>query len=166
MNKQTDEIYLRSGKLKKPIDSISPEDIHLSDIAWSLARTHRFGGQSRWTVARHSVLVACLVECEQLKAAALLHDAAEAYLGDLPSFIKAKCPAYIKLELKVLKVIFKRFGVKWPSKAGWKKIKAADNSALVTEKSRFYAKESRYSGYMEFVEMARVLLNLTDESQK
>lgn len=78
-----------TGRKFWPLDPHA-EDVHIIDIAHPLAMKVRFNGHvSRfYSVAQHSVLVAEQQEqpCDQL--AALLHDAAEAYLPDVPSPIK------------------------------------------------------------------------------
>lgn len=63
-----------------------PEQINLDDIARGLSRQARYSGQTirPYTVAQHSLLVASLVAPEH-RLYALLHDAPEAYLGDIPS---------------------------------------------------------------------------------
>lgn len=80
-------IYTRSGKRIDPTD-IKPEDIDIKDIAYALAGINRYGGHSRITVAMHSVAAAWAAKelgydllTQQW---ALLHDAAEAYFGDVP----------------------------------------------------------------------------------
>lgn len=77
-----------SGRLV-PLWDTPASLVHVQDLAASLARVPRFHGQTlmHYTVAQHSVLVAELVPAE-LKAAALLHDAHEAYTGDFPRPIK------------------------------------------------------------------------------
>ncbi len=82
-----------TGRRMNPLDA-SPEDIDPDDIAGALANICRFGGHSRafYSVAQHSVIVCDLLaerggSPDELMAA-LLHDAAEAYLGDLPHPIK------------------------------------------------------------------------------
>lgn len=66
------------------------EDIHIEDIAWSLAQKVRFSGfGSRfYSIAEHSIHVSQLCP-PQYAFAGLLHDAAEAYLFDVPTPLKA-----------------------------------------------------------------------------
>lgn len=76
------------------INDPKPGQIRDMDIAHALSNICRFGGQCKefYSVAQHSVLVYRLMTREtddkQLHLAALLHDAHEAYLGDIPSPIK------------------------------------------------------------------------------
>jgi hypothetical protein len=64
-----------------------PAQIQLADIAHGLAGKFRFAGQSpiRKTVARHSLEVADRCTAPIAKVWGLFHDAAEAYLGDIPT---------------------------------------------------------------------------------
>ena len=77
-----------------------PEQILLGDIAWSLARTARFMGHTvtelPWNVAQHSLLVESLMpenSSPHDRLVALLHDAHEAYMGDIVS------PLFIAIDL-------------------------------------------------------------------
>lgn len=71
-----------------------PGDVHPEVIAHSLALQCRYGGHCPrfLSVAEHSLLVAEVVAREhpELALAALLHDAAEAYVGDWPSPLKKR----------------------------------------------------------------------------
>ena len=49
-----------------------------------------------------------------LKLAGLLHDASEAYIGDMPSPFKKLMPDYKKLEDNLMKVIAQKFGFEYP----------------------------------------------------
>lgn len=78
------------------IDMLAPEpgDIVLGDIAHALAMSCRFGGHCsmHYSVAEHSVAVADWLRDrghgEDVQRAGLLHDAAEAYIGDVISPMK------------------------------------------------------------------------------
>jgi len=95
-------------------DLLSPaaELITLRDIAHALARIGRFcgAGDHIATVAQHCVHVSllCSPECARW---ALLHDASEAYLGDVISPLKALLPEYRRLEEIWQDAISTRFGV-------------------------------------------------------
>lgn len=108
------------------------DDVSIEDIAHGLAFQCRFNGQTRtfYSVAQHSLLVAGLVPA-RLRLPALLHDAAEAYLGDMVKPLKPLFPEFSRLEESVMALIGEQFGV-----AGFTDpaIKRADLIALATEK--------------------------------
>src|ERR671915_2336886 len=82
-----------SGRWVNPFDP-DPEQLDIGDITRALANQCRFGGHCRvfYSVAQHSVIVSELVEERggdaQDAFAALMHDATEAYLGDMPHPLK------------------------------------------------------------------------------
>jgi len=77
-----------TGKRVDPLN-MRPEDIDILDIAQALGNICRFGGHTRrfYSVAEHSLEVANLVS-NKAKLPALLHDAQEAYIGDIIRPIK------------------------------------------------------------------------------
>lgn len=90
-----------------------PEDVDIKDIAHSLAMKCRYGGHCAYfyTVAEHSVLVSHVVPAH-LALAALLHDAAEAYTGDIMRPIKESIgPEWRVVEAQLDAVICEVFGV-------------------------------------------------------
>lgn len=113
------------------------KDVAIEDIAHGLAFQCRFNGQTRkfYSVAQHSLMVMALVS-EEHKLTALLHDAAEAYLGDMVTPLKRMIPGYAEIETVVLKTIGERFGVNLAAMepAINKTIKRADLIALATER--------------------------------
>lgn len=78
------------------IDLPSPQrgQVHIGDVAVQLSRIPRFVGATLepWNVAAHSLHCSALAEADgaslQAQLAALLHDAHEAYMGDIPSPFK------------------------------------------------------------------------------
>jgi hypothetical protein len=78
-----------------PLVDPTAADIRARDIAHALAGINRFGGHLRcyYSVAQHSVLAASLLwqrtRDRRATLAALLHDAHEAYTGDIKKPVKA-----------------------------------------------------------------------------
>ena len=132
-----------SGRWVNPFDP-DPEQIDLGDIARALANQCRFGGHCRtfYSVAQHCVIVSELIEEEGGTAhdalAALMHDAAEAYLGDLPHPIKHRSQlgaAFRDAEAPLERVIRDRFEIVGSPTA----VKRLDRALLATERRMFSA---------------------------
>lgn len=90
-----------------------PETISIHDIASALSKICRFGGQTSnfYSVAQHSVLV-CKLAPESLKKAALMHDATEAYLGDVIKPLKNVLGSvYENLESSFMLAICQKFNI-------------------------------------------------------
>src|SRR5687768_463704 len=109
-----------SGRWVNPFDP-DPSQLDAGDIARALANQCRFGGHSRvfYSVAQHSVIVADLVEQRGGDAedafAALMHDATEAYLGDMPHPLKHRSPlgaAFREAEDHLERALRERFRIK------------------------------------------------------
>jgi hypothetical protein len=134
-------IQTLTGRRINPLDA-APEDIDPVDIAGALANLCRFGGHSRgfYSVAQHSVIVCDLLEergatPDELMAA-LLHDAAEAYLGDLPHPIKHRSDlgaVFRVAEKRLEAVINERFAL--PDATA--RVKPLDRALLATERRIF-----------------------------
>jgi hypothetical protein len=132
-----------SGRFVNPLDP-DPEQLDPGDIARALANQCRFGGHSRvfYSVAQHSVIVSELVEQRGGDAedafAALMHDAAEAYLGDMPHPVKHRSAlgaAYREVEDNLEHAIRERFGIR----PDVPEIKRVDRALLAAERRRFSA---------------------------
>jgi uncharacterized protein len=134
-----------SGRWVNPFDP-DPEQLDAGDIARALANQCRFGGHCRvfYSVAQHSVLVSELVEQGGGDAedvfAALMHDATEAYLGDMPHPLKHRSPlgaAFKAAEDQLEMALREHFGIK----PDVPEIKRVDRALLATERRAFSAED-------------------------
>ena len=134
-----------------------PALIDFGDIATALSRQCRFNGHGRlfYSVAEHSVLVSQLVihvasEADQprLGLLGLLHDAHEAYLGDITRPVQA-CfaqdnPAFAdrrhQISIGLDAVIYAKAGILNPTATEAKIIHRADNAVLEIEQERLFAR--------------------------
>jgi hypothetical protein len=100
-----------TGRQFWPLDP-RPDEVFIQDIAHALAHQCRYAGHCRrfYSVAEHSVLLARNVHPKH-RLWALLHDASEAYLVDLPRPVKRHLPAYVDAERVVMDAICRRFGL-------------------------------------------------------
>lgn len=100
-----------SGRQLDLVDP-QPDMIDLVDITSGLSNECRYAGQCLrfYSVAQHSVLASQIVPPEHAWEA-LLHDATEAYLKDIPRPVKLLLPDYRILEAKLDTVIRARFGL-------------------------------------------------------
>lgn len=139
--RSTDWIMTASGRPFWPLEP-RIEDVWIEDIAHHLAHQCRFSGACRefYSVAQHSVLV-----CEEVVVAsserdrvvnglyALLHDASEAYLVDVPRPLKhdPQFASYREAEATLQMVIHQAFGLSpWDEPA---LVKTIDRRMLRTE---------------------------------
>lgn len=100
MSRSGDWIATFSGQ-KWFISDPDPADVRIEDIAHALSLICRFGGHCRefYSVAQHSVHVADVIAIDQpddyhLQLWGLMHDATEAYVGDMVRPLKLTLPQY------------------------------------------------------------------------
>ena len=125
-----------------PIFGSCAFDIRLEDVAHALSNLCRFGGHVRrfYSVAQHSVLVATILAEDRgwtwsspIVRFGLLHDAAEAYLVDVPRPIKRSLTEYGPIEKCIMRSVIERFNVRGVGGLYDAEVKLADNIALMTE---------------------------------
>lgn len=129
---QADEwMVLGNGRRFNFLDP-RPDDIEIYDIVRGLSKLCRYCGQCRgfFSVAQHSVLVAKCVPA-RFKLEALLHDSAEAYLGDIIQPVKRFLPEFRRMEQHVWRAIAAAFNL--PEQMS-PEVKEADRRMMVTEK--------------------------------
>lgn len=131
-------------------DKIDPEAIDIRDIAHALSHLCRFTGHTNlfYSVAQHCLLVSDKIPGgPEVKLAALLHDAAEAYVADLSTPLKkwliadrseeedlTREEAYNWLHDTILQAVHKKYGVDCVT---WGKIKIYDKAACLFEQQAF-----------------------------
>ena len=87
------------------------EEIHIEDIAQALSMQCRFNGHIErfYSVAEHSVRASRESKAVEVQRWALLHDAAEAYIGDIVRPVKRMLPEMEAVEDGIMACIAKRF---------------------------------------------------------
>ena len=143
-----------SGTRFYPLDP-KPEEIDIRDIAYGLSMKGRYNGHVKqfrhYSVAEHSILLANNIlyfismmknespylhneEKRQIRLWALLHDAAEAYIPDMPRPIKRhkSMKAFCQIEKRIMRAVAKRFDL-YPLEEP-EIVKRADTAILRDEK--------------------------------
>lgn len=139
-----------TGREVNPLN-LQVRDIQIEDIAHSLALQCRYGGHCKYfySVAQHSVLVSKQFDAFPLRLFGLLHDAAEAYLGDMISPMKQLLPQFKIQEESIQSRVLTRFCHRRPTVTELQRIKEADTKLLLAE-ARFLM-PSRGIGWRENV---------------
>lgn len=128
----------------------SHEDVKLDDIAHALSHLCRYNGHcpNFYSVAEHSSMVAEVIfehkKDPKLAMCGLLHDASEAYIGDMVRPLKRSFPEFKEMEEKVMTRIIKAFDLyqTFISEEAQYWVKKADNIMLATEGEKFFGDTS------------------------
>ena len=103
-----------TGHQFNPIDP-EMETLDVRDIAHALSLTCRGNGHVKqfYSVGQHCIM--CAKEAvargysKRVVLGCLLHDASEAYMSDVPRPFKEMLPEYVKLEEKLIDIVYTRF---------------------------------------------------------
>jgi hypothetical protein len=124
-----------SGRLVHPLN-LHCSEVSLEDVAHHLAHINRWTGASKRaiTVAEHSVHVSRMLP-DRLRIYGLIHDAAEAYLGDVSTPIKRTClmDGYRRSEKIADESILEAFDLRPLTEPDRLQVKEADRRMLYTE---------------------------------
>ncbi|MEY4416901.1 MAG: hypothetical protein RIQ53_4194 [Pseudomonadota bacterium] len=129
------------------LDRPDPASLQLSDMAHALGQIPRYCGHARrpYSVAEHSILVAQIIEAAYPDArgnphaglAALMHDAHEAYIGDLSTPAKGILgEPWALYEERMQRAVRTRYGLHQAAVHWAPILQAADRIALATERAQ------------------------------
>lgn len=132
----------------RQIDFQNPDasQVNLYDIARGLSNACRFAGQLEWhySVAQHSVAVSRTMYglsggSRSAGLIGLLHDASEAYTGDVPKPLKLELGSVFKdIENRLMRTIFRKYGILEEACNDWDALlREADMRWCITERNAF-----------------------------
>lgn len=161
MNKTTMQTY--TGALVDLME-FSPDHVRLPDIAHALSMINRFTGHTTvpYSVAQHSVVVSQICD-QEIALWGLLHDASEAYLGDVARPLKQILPDYRALERHVQLQIARKFGLSWPMPEA---VHDADARALLYEKDWLLAVQHDWGMQAETITIPRVAWSWEESKER
>lgn len=133
--KTTDWMQTYTGRAFYPMEP-DPDMVDPTDIAHALGHLCRYNGHVSqfYSVAEHCVLMSYAVAPENALWA-LLHDATEAYVGDMVSPLKRSMPEFRLAERRVSYAICHRFGISTDCP---EEVKQADTRILWDERDALF----------------------------
>jgi len=144
MNDPIADVWIQTytGKRYYPLAPVKG-DIDIEDISHALSLLCRFGGHIDrfYSVAEHCVLLSQWVD-EKYALSALLHDATEAYVVDVPRPLKFLLPEYRDLESRAWEAITKKFHVDLVLP---EQVKEGDNRILINERNKLMPRHEHWS---------------------
>jgi hypothetical protein len=137
------KIFLDQKRSIDSYDQFGHQNVSIDTIAGNLSRICRFNGACGqfYSVAEHSVLVSHLVDAnkaQRLPRAALLHDAGEAYYGDIIRPVQERLEGLRELRQLIDQAIESQFGIRDTLRNYGADIDSADNLMLTVECNVFF----------------------------
>lgn len=135
-------IRLRSG-LYLDLANPAPDQFTFADIAGALSKICRFGGQVEkfYSVAEHLYWCAIVARNDghgnATQRAVLLHDATEAFLGDVVKPLKIMLPEYDVIEARMEAAIAEKFAVDFAKEKPV--VKEIDRAMLIAERHALFS---------------------------
>ena len=124
--------------------------LSIEDIAHGLSNTCRFSGHCNrfYSVAEHCFFMSYYVPLEYAECA-LLHDASESVLTDIPKPLKNMLPDYVKCEMELEAAIAEQYDIPFPYPP---EIKTADRRMLITERNQLFPEYIRKDNVWDNIE--------------
>ncbi len=162
-------MQLGAGRVFYPFDP-RPEEVNIKDIAQSLSRIIRFGGHSDLpiNVAHHSLNCSYLAwrnyEDVDMQRYMLLHDSAEAYIGDMIRPLKITMPDFQIMEARIFDTIIEALDIKH---VDMKRVKHYDNVACAWEKRDLFKSAMKWTGMPDIDSLGlRAIPQLSSEASR
>jgi 5'-deoxynucleotidase YfbR-like HD superfamily hydrolase len=137
--------------------------VKITDIAHALAHQARWTGHTRgfYSIAQHSVYVSQQLS-PALRLRGLLHDASEAYTGDLNKPLKSVIgEKFAAIEDELTGVINKKYGLDPPTPNETEAVKQADLSVALAEAFQLLGQKMYHGG----VSPARISIEYWDPAE-
>ena len=127
-------LTLDEGRRFYPGD-LPKSEFDIRDIANALSKQCRFNGHCNrfYSVAEHCYWASYYISDTRYMREALMHDASEAYIGDIPRPIKYAIPGLAEYEETVHAAVFAHFGLQYPMPPA---VHDIDDRLLATEVRR------------------------------
>jgi hypothetical protein len=154
--------YITHSGRRIYLERVSENDICLQDIAHHLTKICRYGGalglNQHYSVAQHSYLLPIYASKvgynKAVQRALLLHDATEAYLGDIVSGLKKLLPDYVALERRLAEIIQNKYSTPINNEV-FEIVKELDTRIILDEAKAFMPHH-----YAHFTDQLKPLLPL------
>lgn len=152
MKKQKESVWIQTLSGRQ-FDLLNPtrEQVYLPDIIRALSQINRFTGHTRfpYSVALHSVYMARALYRDtgdrKLAYEGLMHDATEAYVGDVSKPLKGLLPDYRRVEKRVERLICEVFKLPFPACRGL--VKEYDKRIQLTERNALFRDVDEWPGF-------------------
>lgn len=120
------------------MNNFNAKGVTIEQIATGLGNTCRYNGQVRkfYSVAEHSILLSQYFKeqghPQRMQIFALMHDASEAFIGDIVYHLKAEMPGFKEIEERIINEILPEFGI-FPSEEEEELLHVADRCICIDE---------------------------------
>lgn len=135
-------LFLTNSGVYVDLLDVDPDNIYIQDIAHGLSNCCRYNGQVSefYSVAEHCYLLAEYARNtlgdDKLARYLLLHDASEAYVGDVVYHLKPFLKGFVEIEQKILNTVYTKYGLTNVSEEIKKKAHELDRRICVNEMHR------------------------------